>query len=98
MALKRAKSTKPNTSFLPDDRCDFDVLLGRGSDVLLELQRLEDRPRLSASAFMRDALLLANCDLERLATIEAKLDSSQGNACRVFVRNMTRELRQRTYP
>ena len=44
----------------------FGALLDDAIDIAMDLRRLQVQPKLTADAFLRDALLIANCDEARL--------------------------------
>ena len=84
----KAKSAKPKlpgrSPVAKDAECDFNQLIVRAADCVHELRRLSQSPKLSTSAFTRDALALSGKSEEQFKTYvpQEKKEREDGDAAK----------------
>lgn len=86
--MKRLRHDRDFTATADSEQTKLDALVNRGIEILRELRRGE-RPRLSAKAFVKAALKIADCTPADLTAFEAKLAITPGcDDTRRFIRQM----------
>ena len=93
------KKPKVGSIHVADEKLDFAQLIQRSVDVMQELHRLESCNKLSARAFIADALKLCGKTVEELRAANARLLSMPGtDRTRQFIRVFGKELASARYP
>lgn len=77
----------------------FGGLLDDATDTAMELKRAQAKPKLTSDAFLRDALLIAQCNEARLNEIEQALDNPHAatGALKAFIRRLVGAFRGKNF-
>lgn len=77
---------------------DFNRCVSNAADVQIELSSLESQTKLSANAFLAEAMWTAKCTLSLLGRIEKKLKETNAPAITAFLRKIAKEFAEPTSP